>query len=80
MKPLARHLEEAGLTIEQLVASSGLDRKLVQAIVAGNYNPSPTERSRLAEAVGTAVEEIEWGHAVQVEHLYGHGPQFGRSP
>ena len=80
MKPLARHLEEAGLTIEQLVASSGLERKLVQAIVAGNYNPSPAERSRLAEAAGTSVEEIEWGHAVQVEHLYGHGPQFGRSP
>ena len=80
MKPLARHLEEAGLTVDQLVASSGLDRKLVQAIVAGNYNPSPTERARLAQAVGVPVEEIEWGHAVQVEHMYGHGPQFGRSP
>jgi hypothetical protein len=80
MKPFARHLEDLGLTVDQVVATSGLERKLVQSIVAGNYNPSPTERARLAEAVGVPVEEVAWGHAVQVEHLYGHGPQFGRSP
>jgi hypothetical protein len=23
---------------------------------------------------------ITWGHTQQVEHIHGHGPQFGRSP
>jgi hypothetical protein len=80
MKPLARYLEESGMSVDQLVAATGLEAKLVQAIVSGNYTPSPFQRQRLAAAVGVATDEIAWGHAVPVEHMYGHGPQFGRSP
>ena len=80
MKPLARYMEETGMSLEQLVAAAGLDPKLVKAIVSGNYTPAPTERQRLAAAIGVSIEDIAWGHAVPVEHLYGHGPQFGRSP
>jgi len=80
MKPLARYMEETGMSLEQLVAAAGLDPKLVKAIVSGNYTPAPTERQRLAAAIGISIEDIAWGHAVPVEHLYGHGPQFGRSP
>ena len=80
MKPIARHLEESGTTLEQLVEASGLEPKLVQAIVAGNYTPSPSERQRLASALNVSIEDIAWGHAVPVEHMWGHGPQFGRTP
>ena len=80
MKPLARHMEETGTTIEQLVEASGLEAKLVRAIAGGNYTPSPSERQRLATALGVSVEDIAWGHAVPVDHLWGHGPQFGRTP
>ena len=80
MKPLARYMEETGMTLEQLVAAAGLDFKLVKAIVTGNYTPSPTERQRLAAAIGVSTDDIAWGHAVPVEHLWGHGPQFGRTP
>jgi transcriptional regulator with XRE-family HTH domain len=80
MKPLARHIEETGITVERLVEASGLDDKLVKAIAAGNYTPSPSERQRLAAALGVSVEDIAWGHAVPVDHLWGHGPQFGRTP
>jgi transcriptional regulator with XRE-family HTH domain len=80
MKPLARVMEESGTTLEQLVQTSGLEAKLVKAIAAGNYTPSPTERQRLAGALGVSVEDIAWGHAVPVDHLWGHGPQFGRTP
>jgi hypothetical protein len=79
MKPIARYLEESGVTIEQLIAASGLDAKSVKAIVSGNYTPSPGQRQRLAAALGLAVEDISWGHAVPVEHLRGNGPQSGRS-
>ena len=79
MKPLARHIEERGISIDQLVASSGLDAKSVKAIVSGNYIPSPQQRQRLASAVGVSIDDVSWGHAVSVEHLRGNGPQSGRS-
>ena len=73
-------MEETGTSLEQLVKASGLEAKLVRAIAAGNYTPSPSERQRLAAALGVSVEDIAWGHAVPVEHMWGHGPQFGRTP
>ena len=79
MKALAQHLEELGVTVEQLTASAELDAKLVKAIVTGNYTPSPFERKRLAEALGISVEDVSWGHAVPVEHMRGNGPQTGRA-
>jgi transcriptional regulator with XRE-family HTH domain len=79
MKPLARYMEETGTTLDQLIAAAGLDRKLVKAIVSGNYTPSPFERQRLAAALGISVDEISWGHAVPVQHLRGNGPQTGRA-
>ena len=56
MKPIARHMEETGTTLEQLVEASGLEAKLVKAIATGNYTPSPTERQRLAAALGVSVD------------------------
>ena len=72
-------MEETGTTLDQLIAAAGLDRKLVKAIVNGNYTPSPVERQRLAAALGISVDEISWGHAVPVQHLRGNGPQTGRA-
>jgi len=80
MKPLVRVMEETGTSLENLVEASGLEAKLVKAIAAGNYTPSPTERQRLAAALNVSVDDIAWGHAVPVDHLWGHGPQFGRTP
>ncbi len=79
MKPLARYMEETGMTVEQLIAAAKLDKKLVKAIVSGNYVPGPVERKRVAAAIGVPVEEISWDHAVPVEHLRGNGPQTGRA-
>jgi transcriptional regulator with XRE-family HTH domain len=79
MKPLARHMEEIGMTVDELISAAGLDAKLVKAIVSGNYTPSPFERKRLAGALGIPVEEVSWSHAVPVEHLRGNGPQTGRA-
>lgn len=79
MKPIGRYVEEAGITAGQLATAAGLDTKLVQAIVSGNYTASPFQRQRLAAALGVSTDEISWGHAVPVEHLRGNGPQCGRS-
>jgi len=79
MKPIAVYMEETGINVGQLVTASGLDAKLVKAIVSGNFTPSPFQRQRLAAALGISTEDISWGHAVPVEHLRGNGPQCGRS-
>jgi transcriptional regulator with XRE-family HTH domain len=73
-------MEEIGMSVSQLIDASGLDRQTVKSIVTGNYTPSPEQRQRLAAALGLSVEEIAWGHTVPVEHMWGHGPQFGRTP
>lgn len=78
MKSVARTMEETGIGLDQLVAAAGLDAKLVKAIISGNYTPSPSQRQRLAAALGVSIDDISWGHAVPVEHLRGNGPQCGR--
>ena len=72
-------MEEAGISVARLVALTGLDAKLVAAIAGGNYTPSPSQRERLAAALGISKDEISWGHAVPVQHLRGNGPQSGRT-
>jgi hypothetical protein len=78
MKSFARFIEEAGISAVQLVAATKLDGKLVKAIVDGNYTPSPSQRQRLAAALGVSADDISWRHAVPVQHLRGNGPQSGR--
>jgi hypothetical protein len=80
VRSIADWMAERGVNIESLLETSALDRKVVEAIVHGRYTPSPQQRQRLAAALGVAPEQISWGHTTQVDHMYGHGPQFGRSP
>ena len=67
------------MTAIPLAQAAGLDRKLVEAIIHGNFTASPEQRQRLAAAIGVPVDEIAWGHAIAVQHLRGNGPQAGRS-
>lgn len=80
LKNVAEWMAERGIVLEGILDATGLDRKIVEAIVSGCYTPSPQQRQRLASALGVSPAEIAWGHGVGVEHIHGHGPQFGRSP
>lgn len=80
VKTVGEWLAERGLGLAALVEASALDRRVVEAIAHGRYTPSPQQRQRLAAALGVSPEEVAWGHYSQVDHMYGHGPQFGRSP
>jgi hypothetical protein len=80
VKTVAEWMAQRGITLEQLIESSTLDDRVVKAIAGGRYTPSPEQRLRLATALGVTVEQIAWGHVAQIAHVYGHGPQFGRSP
>jgi transcriptional regulator with XRE-family HTH domain len=80
VKAVADWMAERGISLAKLVEASGLERRVVEAIARGQYTPSPQQRQRLAAALGVGPELIAWGHQVEVAHVYGHGPQFGRSP
>lgn len=80
VKNIAEWMADRNLNLDQLLELSGLERKLVTAIVNGRYTPSPQQRQHLAAALGVAPEQVAWGHQHGVDHMYGHGPQFGRSP
>jgi transcriptional regulator with XRE-family HTH domain len=80
VQTLAEWLAARGLSVAELAAVSGVESRIVEAIVKCRYTPSPEQRQRLAAALGVGVDEVAWGHSAQVAHVYGHGPQFGRSP
>ncbi len=80
VKSVSQWMAERGVAMAELVAASRLDDRVVDAIVMDRYTPSPEQRARLAAALGVDLEQVAWGHVVPVEHLYGHGQQFGRSP
>ena len=68
------------LTAKLLAERAGLEEGRVLAIVAGRWTPSPEERDKVAAVFGLTRDQIAWGHKIPVVHMYGHGPQFGRSP
>jgi hypothetical protein len=73
-------MRERRQSVADLVRLTQLDERVLEAIVRGRYTPSPDQRQRLAAALQVEAGQITWGHVAPVEHMYGHGPQFGRSP
>ena len=80
LKTISEWMQEQDISVAALVESSGLDQKIIEAIVAGRYTPSPQQRQRLAAVLGISTDQVGWAQTVQVDHMYGHGPQFGRTP
>jgi len=66
--------QQNDVTFEQLVERSGLDDNRVRSILLARWTPSPTERKQIADVFGVTVDEITWGHATPIQHIYGHGP------
>lgn len=73
-------MQERGLSLEDLIRATALERKVVEAIAHGRYTPTAEQRRAIATVLGVDPDSVFWGHINQVEHVYGHGPQFGRSP
>lgn len=62
------------ITYAQLVERSGLEETRVQAILLQRWTPSPSERHRIAAVFGVTPDDVVWGHATPIQHLYGSGP------
>lgn len=80
IRTITEWMSDRGMSEDALIATTPLDPKVIKAIINGQYTPSPKQRETLAAALGVRPELIAWGHTVQVQHIHGHGPQFGRSP
>jgi transcriptional regulator with XRE-family HTH domain len=62
------------VSFEQLVDRCGLEAQRVKAILLRRWTPSPNERQKIATVFNLPVDDIVWGHATPIQHLYGHGP------
>jgi transcriptional regulator with XRE-family HTH domain len=62
------------ITYLELVEKSGLEETRVRAILLQRWTPSPAERQRIAAVFGVLPDDIVWGHATPIQHLYGSGP------
>jgi transcriptional regulator with XRE-family HTH domain len=80
MEALSDLCGKRGWTAAELAARCGLEESRVLAILEGRWTPSPQERDKIAAVFGLTRAQIAWGHRATVQHLYGHGPQFGRTP
>ena len=80
LRTVAELCAEQRVTVAQLAEKANLDEPRVLAICEGRWLPSPKERDAIAGVFRLERDQIAWGHRTSVEHLYGHGPQFGRTP
>jgi hypothetical protein len=74
IKTVGQLCQEHGLDVRQLAEKSGLDEQRVVAIALARWTPSPAERDAIAAVFGVKREQISWGHATPIQHIYGHGP------
>ena len=64
---------EQQLTLKQLVEQTGVDEHRIGAILMGRWTPSPSDRGKIAKALGVARDDITWGHQTPIQHIYGFG-------
>ena len=73
-RTIAQLCLEHGIDARQLAERAGVEEQRVMAIVLGRWTPSPEDRDAIAGVFGLARDQIVWGHATPVQHIYGQGP------
>ena len=71
---VAEFCHERGLNALQLAERCGLDQSRTTAIIMGRWTPKPEERQKIAAVFEVSVDQIRWGHATPIQHIWGHGP------
>jgi len=66
--------QQHNLDARQLAEKCGLEEGRVMAIVLGRWTPSPVERTAIAGVFNLKPDQIAWGHATPIQHIYGSGP------
>lgn len=65
--------KQKGISLLSLAERTGLDLKRLQTIYRGQWTPTPSEREKIAQALGTSSDDIAWEHSTPIEHFYGPG-------
>ena len=65
--------KQKGVSLLSLAERSGLDLKRLRSIYLGQWTPSPNEREKIAQDLGTSSDDNAWEHTTSVEHFYGRG-------
>jgi hypothetical protein len=55
------------IDLSSLEQSTGLQRRIVEAIACQRYTPSPGQREQVSGVLGVDRERIIWGHATVVD-------------
>ena len=67
--------EKNGYTIQDVAEKTNLSADRVEAIAMGRWTPNPSERKRIAVALGVSIEDINWGHTMDPRNIRYH--RFG---
>jgi hypothetical protein len=71
---VAELCQNLGIDSQELSRRSGVEHTRVIAILMRRWTPSPREREQISAVFGVAKDDVVWGHATPVQHIYGHGP------
>ena len=64
-------MDEQDLTVDDLVRSTGVEKRVIEAIVHQRYTPDPEQRERVSRVLGVERQAIVWGHLCGVErHIH----------
>lgn len=64
-------MQRRGVSLERMIARSGLDDRIVLAIVKQRYLPSPDQRRRVAAVLGVDRHQLWWGQQCETQNLSG---------
>jgi len=55
-------LAERRIDLDELVKTTGVERRIIDAIAHQRYTPSPEQRERVSSALNFPHSHIVWGH------------------
>lgn len=74
VKTVSDLCQQHGIDGKQLAERTGLDESRIAAIMLGRWTPSPAERAAVSGVFNLTPDQIVWGHATPIQHIYGSGP------
>ncbi len=69
MRTIDLLLDQLRMPVDELASRANLPIERVEAIALGRWTPSPSERQRVAAALGVRVDEISWGHTMDPRNV-----------
>ncbi len=67
-----RLFEQSELSLAEVVSRSGLGQERIEAIIAGRWLPSPSERKAIADVLQVSVDGVDWGHTMSPRNIRYH--------